>query len=56
MKLLATVILSFLLLLAVLQETPAANSSLDVSGSAPSIFDPNPKHIWNRLYGALFIR
>jgi hypothetical protein len=56
MKLLAIAILSFLLLPAVLQEAPVASSNPEGSGSAPSIYDPNPKHIWNRLYDALFIR
>src|SRR5712692_203818 len=56
MKLLATVIFPFLLLLAVLQETPATRSNLEESGNAPGIYDPNPMHIWNRLYDALFIR
>jgi hypothetical protein len=55
-KLQATLILSFLLLFAVPQEPPATSPKLEESGSAPSIYDPNPQHIWNRLYDALFIR
>jgi len=50
------IIFLFFLLLAVLQETPATSSNLEESGNAPTIYDPNPNHIWNRLYDALFIR
>jgi hypothetical protein len=56
MKLLATLILSFLLFLAVLEQTHIASANLEESGSAPSIYDPNPNHLWNRLYDAIFIR
>jgi len=56
MKLLPAVILSFLLLLIGAKRSSAASRNVDEGSSAPSIFDPNPKHIWNRLYEALFIR
>jgi hypothetical protein len=56
MKLLAIAILSCISLLAVLQETRTTPSNLEESGGAPSIYDRDPKHIWNRLYDAFFIR
>jgi hypothetical protein len=59
-RLLATAVigmlLGLLLVLAVLQETPARSSNVEASGGGASIFDPNPTHIWNRLYDAVFIR
>jgi hypothetical protein len=56
MKLPAIAILSFLLLLVALRETDATLSNLEESGGALSIYDRDPKHIWNRLYDAFFIR
>jgi len=55
MKPLAVVILSFLLSPAALQETPAIKN-FPASGSRPTIYDPNPNHIWNRLHDALLTR
>ncbi|MGA2075542.1 MAG: hypothetical protein ABSH52_18790 [Terriglobia bacterium] len=56
MKTLVIVILAPFLFLAVLQETPAPRSDLEKSGSASTIYDPDPNHIWNRLYDVLLIR
>jgi hypothetical protein len=55
MKSPAPLIFSFLLLPGVLQKSPATRSPakrarLEASGDAPAIYDPDPKHIWNRLY------
>jgi hypothetical protein len=56
MKLLATVIFLFLLLLAVLHKAPATIPSPDDASGAAVIYDPNPNHVWNRLYEALIVR
>jgi hypothetical protein len=56
MKLLSIPILLCFLLKVMLQETRATPSNLEESGGAPSIYDRDPKHIWNRLYDVFFIR
>ena len=56
MKFPATAILSFLLLMATFYNVHAASSNFDWPDSAPTIYDPYPKHLWNRLYDAFFIR
>ncbi|HYL10763.1 MAG TPA: hypothetical protein VEU31_08500 [Candidatus Acidoferrales bacterium] len=56
MRLAAKALLSSLLLLALIWEAQATLSRPEESGSAMTIFDSDPKHIWNRLYDAIFIR
>ena len=55
-QLLAIAVLAFLLFLSVLTETSSVRSNLEKPDSAPSIYEPNPNHIWNRLYDVLLIR
>jgi hypothetical protein len=56
MKRLLVLLLSTLLLSAVLGESRARSPGHEDSGKAPAIYDSDPRHIWNRLYAALFIR
>jgi hypothetical protein len=55
-KRVAISIVPFLLLLGVWPELPAQNSDSEKSGVAAGLYDANPKHLWNRLDGALLIR
>jgi len=56
MKLVITLALSLLFLLATLWVALASGPDLEAAGDAPAVFDPGPKHLWNRLYGALVVR
>jgi hypothetical protein len=56
MKRSAMLLFSTLLFAGVLHESRARSSSPEEAGKALAIYDPNPLHIWNRLYGALLIR
>lgn len=56
MRLAAKALLPILLLVALIWGARATLSRPEESGSTVTIFDSDPKHIWNRLYDAVFIR
>src|SRR5215471_3052413 len=56
MKLPIALALSSLFLLGALRAAPPTGAGHEAASDAPAIFDPSPRHIWNRLYDGLVIR